>query len=122
MKGFLAGGALYGAIGAAAVVGALTVALTIQGYKLRAVKAEFEACRGANAVLNEQIARQNEAVKDLERAAEDRQKRAAKALEAARKGEAKARSEAARLKAAKPAVGAPCPAGQAVQRVREGIR
>lgn len=113
---------LYGMIGAMVVAGGLAVALAINGAKLDTARARLATCEERNATLNGQIARQNEAVELLEKEAEDRQKRAQAALEAARKGQAKAQSEIARLRATKPSVKGDCPAGQAIQRVREGLK
>ena len=122
-RGFLlAGPALYAAIGAGVIIVGLSVAVKIQSARLGAAQEELAACRASNAVLNDQINRQNEAVKALETEGQERQKRAQGALEAARKGQAKAQGEIARLKAAKPTVKGDCHAGQAVQRVREGLK
>ena len=121
-RGFLMTLPLYGLVAALVLAGGLAVALKIQSARLSAAQESLAACRATNAVLNDQIARQNEAVRGLEAEAAKRAKAAQAALEAARKGQAEAQGEIERLKAAKPTVKGDCPAGQAVQRVREGLR
>mgnify|MGYP001562624284 CR=1 FL=1 len=121
-RGFIATPMLYGLIALGAVAVALALALYINELKLDRARADLAACRERVTTLNGQIERQNEAVKSLENEAQERQKRAQEALEAARKGQAKAQGEIARLRAAKPIVKGDCPAGQAVQRVREGLK
>lgn len=120
-RGFIGSIGFYGAIAAFVVAAGLGIALKVQSSRLAAAQESLAACRATNAVLNDQITRQNEAVKSLEKAAEDRQKRAQDALEAARKGQAKAQGEIARLKAVRPTVGA-CPAADAVRQIREGLK
>ena len=116
-RGFI----VYGLLAALVLAGGLGIALKVQSSRLAAAQESLAACRDTNAVLNGQIARQNEAVKSLEKAAEDRQKRAQDALEVAKRNALRNINEIARLKAAKPpATG--CPAAAAVQKVREGLR
>ena len=117
-RGFI----IYGLLAALVVAGGLGIALKVQSSRLAAAQESLAACRDTNAVLNGQIVRQNAAVKALEQEAQERARKAQAALEAARKGQAKARSEIERLRSAKPTVKSDCPAGQAVQRVREGLK
>ena len=117
----LAGPMLYAAIGAGVVIVGLSVALKVQSSRLAAAQENLAACRATNAVLNDQIASQNAAVEAWEKAAEQAKDRAAKALRAANEAAKASKGEIERLKAAKPIVQGDCPAGQAVQRVREGL-
>lgn len=77
--------------------------------------------------LEGSLAAQNEAIAQLGKESKDRKAAAEKALQKAKEGTQKARSEAERLKTLAQAPRGPeaskeCPAGDAVARIREGLK
>lgn len=121
-RGFVATPMLYGLIALGAVAAGLALALYINGLKLDRARADLAACRERVTTLNDQITRQNEAVKSLENEAQERQKRAQAELETARKGQAKTKSEIERLKRTLKPISSTCPAGDAVSEIRKGLK
>ena len=124
-RGFLLAGPvlLYSAIAAGALIVGLSVALKVQSARLDAAKANLEACETRYGEALEIIRKQNEGVKALKDASEQAHRRAQAAQErakAAQQGSMKERERLALL-AKKPATG-PCQAGEAVKRVREGLK
>ena len=111
----------WGALAAGAVILALGVSLKIQTSRLGAAQEQLSACKSKNQLLNEQISRQNAAVKALALEAQVRVRRAQAASEAARRANLKARSEIERLRGLKPPVSG-CPAQEAVKKIREGLQ
>ena len=111
----------WGAIAAGAVILALGVSLKIQSARLEAAQEQLSACKSTNQLLNEQISRQNAAVKALALEAQGRIRRAQAASEAARRANLKARREIERLRGLKPPVSG-CPAQEAVKKIREGLQ
>ena len=122
-RGFLlAGPVLYGAIAAGALVVGLSVALKVQSSRLDAAKAELSLCTSLYNQALASIQHQNQAVRELERASKAAQERAQEAQERARAENKGLVRERERLAALKPPPAGPCPSGQAVQRIREGLR
>ena len=124
-RGFLLAGPvlLYSAIAAGALIVGLSVALKVQSARLDAVKASLEACQTRYGEALEAIRRQNEAVKELEKAskqATERARQAQASAKAANQGLAKERERLATVSKTPP-IG-PCPAGQAVQELRKGLK
>lgn len=119
-RGFM----LYAAIGAAAVIGALGVALMIQGARLDSAKAKLQTCQTAYETALESIKRQNEAVQAHAEAVKKATERARIASAAAAKAKVATASERKRI-AALIASGSPkgdCPAGKAVAEARKGLK
>lgn len=107
--------------GSAAVIAVLCVATWALGNRLDSERAAHAVTK-ANLALWERAARDcSNATKKAAEEAEKRTRNAAAALEAARKGVVATQNEIARLKAAKPS-GSACPSGEAVAKVREGLR
>lgn len=119
---FLSGPALYAAIAAGVLVVGLSVALKIQSSRLEAAKAELALCSDRYQAALGQIQRQNQAIKGLEQASEKARRSALEAQERARAAQKGLGKERERLAALKAAADSPCPAGDAVKRVREGLR
>ena len=121
-RGFVELGVMaYGAIAAGVVIVGLSVAVKVQTARLAATQQEL-ATEQANRALWQKAA--ETCSKATEEAAAEAKKRATiaqAALRDARQGNVKAESEIARLKASKPS-GAACPAGEAVGKVREGLK
>ena len=91
------------------------------------VRAELQplltACEGREKALGSQIEAQNRAVEAVRAAGAARQAAARQGVERAQKAAQSALSEAARLReAAKATPVGQCPAGEAVQKVREGLK
>jgi len=102
------------------VIGGL---LVVQTKRLETAKSDLVVCATHYKEALEAIQKQNEAVSAFKDASEQAKKRAQEAQErakAAGQGLVKERERLALL-AKKPATG-PCPAGEAVKRVREGLR
>ena len=104
-------------IATGAVILGLFAALKFQGARLDSAKAKYEACQIRYSETLAMISRQNEAVKALEKDAQERAKRASAALAKARAAQGSLQSEIDRLKGSKPA---DCSA--AVSIVREGLK
>jgi hypothetical protein len=106
-------------------VGVATLGLAgfgwLQTERLGAAQAERDAIRSQYQICLASVERQNQAVKDLENRGKEAQERGAKALEEARRAGMKARNELGRLKGLKP-TSTVCPAGDAVQQVRKGLK
>jgi len=116
MRGFLTP-QIGAVLAAGAVILALSLALKIQGARLDSAKAKYEACQIRYSETLAMISRQNEAVKTLEKDAQERAKRASAALAKARAAQGSLEAEISRLKGSKPA---DCSA--AVSIVREGLK
>jgi uncharacterized membrane protein YqiK len=104
-------------IAVSAVILGLFAALKFQGARLDSVKANYEACQIRYSETLAMISRQNEAVKTLEKDAQERARKSAAALAKARKEQGSLEAEISRLKGSKPA---DCSA--AVSIVREGLK
>lgn len=104
---------------ALAVILALSLALRVQGARLDAKAAELEACTTRYAEALQSIARQNEAVKTLEKEAQERAKRAAAALAKAREGQTTLKADIERLRGA---IGKGATCQEAVSSVRKGLK
>mgnify|MGYP001617486194 CR=1 FL=1 len=99
----------------------LTPEQTLAGERRERQQAELALCSERYQAALSQIQHQNEAVKRLEKTSQDARRAAQEAQErakAAQKGLGKERERLAALKAS----GTPCPAGEGVKRVREGLR
>ena len=114
---------LYGAIAGIAIAAALGVALKIQGSKLATVKAELALCALQHKQALAAIEKQNQAIVELEEAALKARRSARDALERTRKAQVGVVKERDRLKAlmASKQTG-PCPAGEAVKKLRDGLK
>ena len=117
-RGFLP---ITGYVGLAllAVIIGLLLALKIQSARLDAKEAELEACTTRYAETLKLVAKQNQAVKDLEIAAKNRQNRTAIALKQAQERQGSLKSEIARLQAS---MGSGKTCAEAVADVRKGLR
>jgi hypothetical protein len=111
-------------------VGILLLALGVQTWRLDRAKAEVAevqalvtACEGRVTALGKQIEAQNGAVRALESAGKARQARAAQGIKEAEKRARTAQNEAQRLREAifTPPV-SECPAAEAVQKIRSGLK
>jgi Tfp pilus assembly protein PilE len=119
-RGFM----LYGLAVAVMVAGALGVALVVQSARLDSAKARLDSCRADYEIAMKSIEKQNKAVSDLQEAAKKAKERARIASEKAAKARVASKSEIERLEALarNPAPKGDCPAGQAVQEVRKGMK
>ena len=113
---------IYSWLGAAAV-------MLVMGIALKVYAARLDAAQQKVTALEQQVAQWTAAAKECSDAtlkakeAADKASAAAQAaLQAARKDAARGKDEIARLKAQKPSSGSVCPAGEAVAKVREGLR
>jgi uncharacterized protein HemX len=118
-RGFIA----YALLGMLAVTVGAGAWAWLQGKRLEAAQAELSVCRIHYEDALGLIQQQNEAVQGLKKAATEAQERARKAEASAKEANKGLTKERERLAALgkKPPPG-PCPAGQAVKRVREGLR
>ena len=119
-RGFM----LYGLVGAVAVAAGLGIALVVQNARLDAAHAELAGCKSAYETALASIEKQNQAVKDHQEATKKATERARIASEKAAKARVANKSEIERLEALakNPAPKGDCPAGQAVQEVRKGLK
>jgi len=119
----LSGLSLYGAIAAIVIAAALGVALKIQGSKLATVQAELTLCALQHKQALAAIERQNEEVTKLKQDSDSRLAAGRRALQEAELRGKDLLKERDRLKAlrGKKPVG-PCPAGEAVKKIRDGLK
>ena len=119
-RGFM----LYGLVGAVAVAAGLGIALVVQNARLDAAHAELAGCKSAYEQTLKLVEKQNQAVKAHQEATKKATERARIASEKAAKDKAASESEIKRLESliAKGAPEGDCPAGQAVQEVRKGLK
>lgn len=103
---------------ALAVILGLSLALKVQGARLDAKAAELEACQSRYAEALQSIAKQNEAVKQLQDDAQKRTRIAAAALAKAREGQGSLKAEIERLRGA---IGSGKTCSEAVEAVRKGL-
>jgi len=114
---------LYGAIAAIAIAAALGVALKIQSSKLATVQAELFLCALQHKQALAAIERQNEEVTKLKQDSDSRLAAGRRALQEAELRGKDLLKERDRLKAlrGKKPVG-PCPSGEAVKKIRDGLK
>lgn len=97
--------------------------LWVQTSRLGVAQDRLELCNAAHAQTLALVEKRNLAVKDLEKQAQDAQGRAQKALEQVRRGQVASNGEINRLEAElgkKTVTG--CPSGEAVVKVRSGLK
>lgn len=123
-RGFLlAGPVLYAAIAAGVIILGLTLALKVQSARLGAAKASLEACETRYKDALTLIERQNEGVKALKDASDKARRLATEAQASAKVANQGLAKERERLAAASKVVPlGPCPAGEGVRIVREGLK
>lgn len=121
-RGFILQGQLllYGGIAIGVLVLGLLAALKIQTSRLEAEQAKLAACAAQYQQALASIARQNQAVLDMEKAGQEARRAAQEAQDRAKAAQKGLVKERERLAALKPTAG-PCPSGEAVKRVREGL-
>lgn len=117
-RGFVSLPVAGGLIALAVILG-LSLALRVQGARLDAKAAELEACTTRYAETLKLVEKQNEAVKTLEKEAQERAKRAAAALAKAREGQGSLKAEIDRLRGA---IGSGKTCSEAVEAVRKGLK
>lgn len=114
---------LYAALGGLLLLVATGGYAWVQTSRLETAQAKLEVCATQYDLALKSIAKQNKGVKDLQEASKTAQDRSRRALDKAAGGRVAAESEAARLKGElgrKPVTA--CAAGEAVVKVREGLR
>ena len=115
---------MYAILGLAAVAAGLGIALVVQNARLDAAHAELAGCKSAYEQTLKLVEKQNQAVKAHQEATKKATERARLASEKAAKAKVASQSEIRRLEslAGQPAPKGDCPAGQAVQEIRKGLK
>ena len=112
---------LWGALGAAVLIGGLGVALKVQSARLETAKAEILTCKQAVAQLSSALTKQNDAIKELKKAQNEAEERTRAVLKRLERKAHVAAAEAQRLRSRRPETPSACPAGDAVAEIKRAI-
>ena len=111
----------WAAIGAGAVILCLGVAVKVQTARVGALHKELAYMESSRDLWKDAAETCSKATAEAAAEAQKRARKAQDALAKAQEASGNAESEIARLRSAKPS-GAACPAGEAVWKVREGLK